>query len=166
MNDFDFNLFGCPPAPGGGTFCASNHPGTEAARIFMGEAYIGAPFTFANGFEVTPLIGYKYDLNSFRGYDGTANYLPPGVVFSGLGISYKQTWNAPYVGVQASAEFGRFGVEGRVVYSPFARGAGRDNHHLRALLFRDALDDGGYLVMTHLGASYALQLRVHGDAVL
>lgn len=57
MNDFDFNVFFCPPAPGGGTLCASNHPGTEVARIFMGEAYIGVPYRFASGFEVTPLVG-------------------------------------------------------------------------------------------------------------
>lgn len=156
MNNFDWNVFGCPPAPGGGTFCASNSPGTEAARIFMGDAYIGVPYTFANGFEITPLVGYKYDLNSFRAYDGGANYLPPGMTFSGLGISYKQTWGAPYVGLQASGAYGRFGFEGRVIYSPFARGLGRDNHHYRSILFRDVYGDGGYLFMAHAGVSYAL----------
>lgn len=153
MNDFDFNDPSCPPVPGG-SLCHSNHPATQQTQVFMGDIHVGAPVAVAPDVELTPLVGYKYDTYKWAAYHGTANYVAPPDL-SGLGISYRQNWRAPYIGLALNGRHGAFGYEARLTYSPFASGFDRDHHHIRSLIFTDRYRRSS-MIAAHLGLSYAV----------
>jgi outer membrane protease len=137
MDDYDFNLPGCPPAAGGGTLCHSWHPETKLRQAYLLDIYASYDVFKSTGFTVSALAGYKHDFYRWAAIGGDANYgpLPPGI-----GITYEQTWSTAYVGLGFVAEHGTWTLRGRAVGSGWAKGDDRDDHHLRSLTFTDKFD--------------------------
>jgi plasminogen activator len=136
MDDYDFNVVGCPPSAGG-TLCQSSHSNTALRRASLLDIYASATVLNSSGITVNALAGYKRDHFRWQAIGGTANYatLPPGV-----GISYEQTWSTPYVGLAAAYTSGHLTIEGRVIGSAWAQGEDQDDHHLRSLTFSESFE--------------------------
>lgn len=153
MDDYDFNVGFCPPAPGGGRECHSSHPDTQLRQAWMLDLYGEYDVIKRDDFSLSLIGGYKRDHYEWSAIGGTANYatLPPG-----FGISYEQNWSAPYVGVGFQAKRGNGTFTGRLTGSVWASGDDMDDHHLRNLLFTESFDRTTYL-SADLG--YKHQLR-------
>jgi plasminogen activator len=134
MDDFDFNIPGCPPVAGGGTLCHSHHDDTRLKKAHMVDLYAAGTFYRLHGWAFSGLAGYRWEEYKWQAFGGTANYtvLPPG-----LGITYEQWWEAPYVGLEAKGEWDKWVVSGRVIGSWWVDSRDRDNHHLRTILFTE-----------------------------
>jgi plasminogen activator len=136
MDDYDWYRANEPEfsdCPDG--FCHSHHPNTTLESYLSVDAYIAGTFYRDQMFKLTALAGYKRDSQSWQALDGPSNYAP--FVPGRLSISYDQVWEAPYLGLQASGEWSRWSMQGRVIGSWWANGQDEDNHHLRSLLFTD-----------------------------
>ena len=149
MDDFDFNLLGCPPPD---FTCHSNHPGTRLRQARMFDVYGSADFYRSGGLTLSALAGYKDTFYQWAAIGGTANYgpLPPG-----LGISYEQSWSTPYIGLAFSSTFDAWTLSGRVIGSTWAKGDDKDNHHLRSLLFTEKFDSTN-MVAADIGVAYRM----------
>lgn len=151
MDDYDFDLAGCPPSTPGHTECHSTS-GTRLRQATMVDAYVAGRILDTGSITVDALAGYKYDHYRWEAIGGTANYatLPPG-----NGISYEQNWEAPYIGLGAAATFGALSLQGRVIGSWWAKGDDQDNHHLRSLLFTEDFDRSS-MIGANIGLAYRL----------
>lgn len=151
MDDYDWNLPGCPPSPTGFN-CESNHPDTVLRNALLFDAFAAARFLSLGPVQISAVAGYKYDFYRWQSSGGTANYspLPPG-----LGISYDQSWRAPYLGLAVEAEHGPWSLRGRLVGSVWALATGRDHHHLRSTYFIDRVGPG-QMLSAEIGIGYRL----------
>ena len=153
MDDFDFNLLGCPPPD---LTCHSNHPSTRLRQARTFEIYGAADFYRRGGLTFSALAGYKDTFYQWAAIGGTANYgpLPPG-----LGISYEQSWSTPYIGLAFSSTRDEWTLSGRLIGSTWAQGDGKDNHHLRSLRFDDKYDSTNMLA-ADVGVAYRVNRHV------
>lgn len=153
MDDYDFDLLGCPPAPGGGLLCHSSHPETRLRQAWMVDLYGEYDVVHRDDFSLSLIGGIKRDFYQWAAINGEANYstLP-----LGIGISYEQSWTAPYVGVGFSAKRGNATFTGRLTGSLWASGYDIDDHHLTTAVFSEDYS-GAAFVSADLG--YKQQLR-------
>jgi plasminogen activator len=135
-DDYDFNLFFCPPSGGGSTECHSNSPSllrnAESADVYVEGEIFNRP-----NLQIGILGGYMYDFYNWQAYGGTYNYGPssPGLdaLPPGLGISYEQTWKTPYIGLSAAGRAGQWSWNGRVIGSWWVDGSDLDQHQAGGL---------------------------------
>ncbi|MFN3745951.1 MAG: omptin family outer membrane protease [Hyphomicrobiaceae bacterium] len=154
MDDYDFNLLGCPPPDFN---CHSNHPDTRLRQARQLELFGALDVIRRTGFTLSALAGYKHDFYRWNAIGGTANYFP--VPFVGNGISYEQTWETPFVGLAVAMQHGPWTLSGRVIGSWWATGEGRDNHHYRSLLFVDKVERTD-MVAADVGVAYQVSPQV------
>lgn len=96
------------------------------------------------------IVGYKRDEFGWEAYDGDFVYSSAGTArdITGsipneiLGIGYEQTFTSLYFGMGLAANFTKFELAGRIIYSPLVNGEATDNHYLRNLVTYDEIDDG------------------------
>ena len=156
MDDFDFPgaVCGIP-----GPFCHSHHEHTNLEHYLTVDAYVaGTVLSHNNAYSnasLKLLAGYKRQDQEWDAFDGVANYavLPPGI-----GISYEQTWRAPYIGVSADAEWHKWIVGGRVIGSWWVDSQDEDTHHLRNLRFNEEF---GRSDMVSVNAKVGYRLTPH-----
>ena len=160
MDDFDFDLVGCPASTPGHTECHSNSP-TKLRQAMMFDIYASGQFAEFSGFRMNALAGYKADFYRWQAFGGTANYLTPPALPPGVGISYEQNWTAPYLGLGGSWQTGSWSLNGRVIGSLWAKGDDRDQHHLRSLLFTEDFGRS-----TFIGADVGVGYRLSQSASL
>ncbi|SEQ84183.1 plasminogen activator [Faunimonas pinastri] len=134
-------------------------PDTDFDHAWEFDANLGWNFIKQQNYTLGAMIGYRatdlkwsarggsyiYSVDSFR--DSTGDL--PG----GRGISYKQSYETPYLGMTASARIGRFGLKGTILGSTLVTAHGDDHHWLRDLEFHDTIDDMS-MVAAKLEASY------------
>jgi outer membrane protease/opacity protein-like surface antigen len=155
LDDYDFDVLGCPVSSAGHTECHSNSA-TTLRRARLLDLYGSAQIVKFGGVTLNALAGYKSDYYRWQAFGGTANYLSaPSALPPGLGITYEQTWSAPYLGLGGSVQSGAWTLNGRVVGSPFAKGEDRDQHHLRSLTFTENFGRSTY-IGADLGLGYRL----------
>lgn len=137
MDDYDWyrpsepEYANCPAG-----FCHSHHPDTSLVSYLSVDGYLAATF-YSNSFiAFKALAGYKRDTQSWKAFDGPANYY--NYVPGRLAISYKQVWEAPYLGLQFDSAWRRWTFDARVIGSWWVQGQDRDNHHMRTLLFTES----------------------------
>ena len=150
MDDYDFDGTVCGlPAD---VDCHSYHEDTLLKNSLMVDLYAGYDFYKTQNISVTALAGYKWDYNKFEAYDGVANYavLPPG-----LGITYEQWWEAPYIGLQIAGQWDRWSLSGKVTGSWWVDSHDEDNHHWRSLRFTEDFDTSEMVAVT-VGAGYQI----------
>ncbi len=159
MNDYDFNVSGCPASADGGSLCESNHPDTLLQHAFLLDLSASAKLIDLGHFSAGPVVGFKWETYKWHANNGTSNYA--GVFNDGLGISYDQWWETPYLGVSAEAEIGRFGLSARAIGSRWGEGQDRDLHHSRSLLFKETFED-----VTMAAGDINLTYRISGSTRL
>jgi len=152
MDDYDWNIPSCPPSPTG-TYCESNHPDTVLRNALQFDSFAAARFLTLGPVQLSAVAGYKFDFYRWQGSGGTSNYAP---FPPGSGISYDQTWRAPYLGFAMEAEHGPWSLRGRLIGSVWALGTGRDLHHLRSILFTDRLGPS-QMVAAEIGLGYQIR---------
>ena len=137
MDDYDWyrpGESGYVTCPGG--HCHSHHPDTPLTSYLSVDGYLAASFYANRWIAFKALAGYKRDSQSWKAFDGPANYYNyrPGR----LSISYKQVWKAPYLGLQLDSAWQRWTLGARIIGSWWVDGEDRDNHHVRTLLFTES----------------------------
>ena len=136
--DYDFNLFFCPAVSDTSTLCRSTHHDTQLARAFSFDGQLALRLLRFRGSESHGLLGYKWRALAWRAYGGSANY--SATPFIGAGISYRQRWHTPYLGVRWSRAFGAFDVHLEGSGSAWGSSRARDHHHLRSLVFTESIE--------------------------
>lgn len=129
MDDWDWGVAGCP-----GGICHSHHEDTKLRRASTVDVFAAGTFLRSNGITMAGLVGYKWDYSKWQAYGGYANYygeLPPT-----LGLTYEQSWDTPYIGLQAKAELGRWSLGGKVIGSWWVNSEDTDHHHWRDLAIK------------------------------
>lgn len=104
------------------------------------EAVLARPGPFV----LSGLAGYQYEtlkwVNASSGLDNintsSLDAFRQSVGHSaGTGLMYKQQWRSPYLGIGVNYASGRFGIETKVIVSPWVSGRDRDFHPYRNVLF-------------------------------
>jgi plasminogen activator len=119
-----------------GTLCHSHHDDTDLERKATADVYLAGTVLREGTISLAGLAGFKHDYSKWKAYGGISNY---GDLPDGLGITYAQTWETPYLGIQFQAALGRWSFLSTGVGSWWASGHAEDIHHLRGLFFKDEL---------------------------
>jgi outer membrane protease len=153
MDDYDW----LPSCPNG--FCHSWHRFTELEQYVSVDAYVAARFYETSWINLKALAGWKRDSARWTAFDGNSNYTPAEP--NRPAIYYNQVWNAPYLGLQANAEWQRWTLQGRVIGSWWVYGQDEDFHYLRSTLFSENFGQSNMV-----GANDALGYRVTENLML
>jgi plasminogen activator len=157
MKDYDW----IQPFAANGYSHYSYSPDTRLIRGYRVDASLQADLLQGPFGTLGPVIGvqrqqwtwrayggsYLYSVNAFRDSAGTF----PDVV----GISYKQEYTAPYLGVAGSLTFSGMKVTARGYGSPYVFSRDADVHHLRDLDFR-----GGFARTQMAGGDLRVEIPV------
>ncbi|PID76499.1 MAG: hypothetical protein CSB24_06330 [Deltaproteobacteria bacterium] len=141
---------------------------TEAEFLDINAGF--APFDLS-AVKFNIIAGYKRDvlkwvasgghyIYSEYGYRDSTGNLP-----EGPGISYKQTMEAPYIGVGAGIDLsGQLALKGRFIYSPLVKGTAIDHHFLRNFSTKDTIDNGKmYGIDAAITWAFAHNLALEGS---
>jgi len=157
MTDYDWVL------PGYDWTHRSIHKNTDVSSASTFD--MSAEYTLSNKM-ISLLVGYREDRATRKAYGGTFVYsdIENGgfrdqigtAPNSLLGITYKQTWKSPYLGIKADAYFTNLlTLHTKFIYAPVVKGEAFDNHHLRDLTTVDTLDNT-HMYAINLGLGYKL----------
>jgi plasminogen activator len=138
----------------------SHHDDTDLTEGYMID--LNAAFAFYQHGETTfsALAGYKRDnwewvarggsyvYSTYTLYD-TVGVFPAGE----KGITYKQWYDVPYIGLAFHSKLTKMSFSGRFIISPYAMAGAEDTHHMRDLVFEDDFDPTTMWAVD-LGASY------------
>jgi len=138
----------------------SHHEDTDLTEGYIIDINAEVPFYSYGGTVFSGIIGFKrdswewevrggdyaYSINAFRDTSGS---FPAGE----LGITYKQWYDVPYLGVGFFSRLTNMSFSGRFIASPFASANDEDTHHMRDLLFEEDFDTT-FMWSIDLAASY------------
>ncbi|KMV70720.1 hypothetical protein AI29_10450 [bacteria symbiont BFo2 of Frankliniella occidentalis] len=103
--------------------------------------------------------GYQQTRYRFSAYGGQYNYnngqYVGDLANSLLGISYRQTFKTPYIGLLASYRYQQWEVGGAVKYSAWGRASDIDEHYLTDTIFRASVNKQKFAALS-LNAGYYL----------
>ncbi len=125
----------------------SNHPNTRLDNFTIFDISINNKIKSDTDIEKYIVIGYKVEKRAFKAYDGTYIYSSSGGFrdqsgsFSGLGISYEETFKTIYVGMNVKKHYPKFIVSGKLTYSPRVTATNQDNHHNRYFINNNKFSD-------------------------
>jgi plasminogen activator len=135
----------------------SHHPDTDLRSAFEGDINISAWIWRNDFFEFGALGGFQRDGFNFLAKGGCYYYNSgedTGCFPNDLPvISYKQTFDTPYVGLAGSAIFQNVEINALFKYSGWVNAAGHDEHHLRDLTYIDTASSASFYNIT-LDAGY------------
>ncbi len=153
MDDYDWfrpgepNYAMCAATNG---YCYSHHPDTQLDNFLSVDAYAAATFYENQWIGLKALAGYKRDSQSWEAFDGPSNYqqCTPGA----LSISYRQVWQAAYLGLQLNGEWDRWTLQGRVIGSWWASGKDQDTHHFTSTHYAEPFGESDMVgANAHIG---------------
>jgi plasminogen activator len=128
MDDWDWGLDFCP-----GGICHSWHPDTKLKTASTLDFTAAWTILRNEGFSLGLLAGYRFDYARWQAMNGNSNYMD--TPFTGLGITYEQWWEAPYIGISASWTSEQWTIGARLIGSPLAMARDEDTHHFRMVRF-------------------------------
>lgn len=145
----------------------SHHPDTKLNKANQGDISLATRVYNEDGLAISVDAGYQwtgfkwaaygghyvYSVFGFRDYIGD---FPAGE----LGITYSQTFKAPYLGISASYQLDDdWEFSAAVRGSPWAAGSSDVDHHvLRLLIFHDKTDKS-HMIALSAGAAYNINER-------
>lgn len=127
----------------------SHHEDTDVDTITMFD--INAEFTVmgSSTSRLFGIVGYKQDNFEWSAYGGSYVYSVNGFRDTSgsfadgeKGISYEQTYKAPYLGFGFEMDVAPVTFAGRFIYSPAVDLEAVDNHYMRNLEFTDDFETG------------------------
>ncbi|WP_241597068.1 omptin family outer membrane protease [Rosenbergiella epipactidis] len=102
--------------------------------------------------------GYQQTRYRFSAYGGQYNYnngqYVGDLANSLLGISYRQTFKTPYIGLLASYRYQQWEVGGAVKYSAWGRASDVDEHYLANTTFKSSLTRQKFAALSLNGGYY------------
>lgn len=128
----------------------SHHDDTDLNQAWMLDVSAGVAVWQSEGVDIEAIAGYRRDrldwaaaggsfiYSSGFGYRDDRGQFPPGE----LGISYRQDFSTPYLGIGGTLTSGNLTLRGRIEGSYWVQAEDRDIHHLRGLVFREEFEDG------------------------
>ena len=137
MDDYDWRV------PGRGWTDWSHHKKTDVTRGSIMDINIELIAFDAGSISFSGLFGFKRDNWEWKAYGGSYIYSDnrrPDIFFRDdifslsdkiLSITYEQTFNVPYVGINMNQNFNNCALKARLITSPFVYGEAVDHHHLR-----------------------------------
>lgn len=138
MRDYDWLLSGSPWSH------RSVHPDTRLNHYFTGSFEVGRPVFLRDGTTVSLGGGVKYTDVKWSAWGGSYVYSDTGFRKDkgdfdpdDKGISYRQQWPVPFVGVDLSHSDGPWTVAGALQGGVAVQGTGTDDHWMRDLRFID-----------------------------
>ena len=140
----------------------SHHDNTDVDDITIFDLGLKYRYNFDNiGIDTISSIntwitlGYKQEKIEFNAYDGYGEYLGVPVSFSGLGITFKQEYKGPYLGLGADFKNKYFILNLGIKYSPYMSAEYSDRHHMRIPAFTETTSfDDTDMVSFDIGLGY------------
>ncbi len=131
----------------------SHHPDTSLERALMIDVSTKLALWRTDYFDLQGIAGYRWDTFDWTAYGGSYVYSSAhgfrdetGTFTPGSpGISYKQEYSTPYVGLGGQVRLGDLTVDGSVAASWWASMSDLDNHWVRYLEFQESFEDGTML---------------------
>lgn len=124
----------------------SNHPNTKLENFSILDINVKQYLEDTNNLNIYFTLGYKIVEKKFKAYDGTAIYSTKTGFrdsfgsFSGLGITYKETFNSLYLGIGGNKKYNKFNLKTSFKYSPFVDATNSDTHHFRSFTNENKFD--------------------------
>lgn len=129
----------------------SHHDNTAVitANILDINTEFIVPKLSSEKFAFSTYLGFKYEQFKWRSKGGSYIYTTStfrdtvgSFPDNELAISYKQTYNTPYLGIGMRASLGKFDISGRLIGSTFANLKTEDDHHMRNLNVKNSMGEG------------------------
>lgn len=147
----------------------SIHPDTVTPQLWQGDASVAVSYWQDGDVNLTAIGGYRHYEAKFAARGGSYIYSTfaygdtTGVFSPGqTGVTYRQTWDAPYLGLGLAYASGDWIFAGEITGSPVVFAAATDDHHLRSLNIKSKLQTSS---MVGLGGSLEYRLTDHLSAV-
>jgi plasminogen activator len=162
MDDYDW-IFGGP-----GWSDWSHHEDTTISEAWIIDLNLEfmIPQLSTDSFVTSAIVGYKYENYEWQARGGSYIYssnpgwrdltgtFPAGA----LGITYSQTWDAPYIGFDLRGSIGKFELSGRAIGTTYAKVDTHDTHHFRSL---NVVAEGDHGDMYSLGLTGGYHFTDH-----
>jgi outer membrane protease len=147
----------------------SHHENTVVEDINILDLGISKEFNIYQKTKLIMSLGYKWEKQLFKAYDGTYIYsgsdLPSEFraytgTFNGKGITYKQEYNGFYIGADLEKEYKDFDFLVNVKYTPKMNVEFTDTHHMRNPSFTDYTSfDETSMLSLGLGINYNINVN-------
>jgi plasminogen activator len=143
MDDFDWQLEGYDWTDW------SHHTNVSVKEGLMYDLNAELTFLRFNETSVFGIVGYKHDHWKWEARGGTFIYSSyyfrdtyGSFPDNELGISYEQTYDAPYIGIGFHANLHPVTLDGRFIGSTLVSTSDKDTHHMRDLIVTSDIDSG------------------------
>lgn len=146
----------------------SIHQDTRVPKAWQGDVSAAYMLTNVGDVGIAGLAGYRHYDIKYRAYGGTYVYSQYSLrdtvgTFDPtlLGISYRQQWDTPYLGLGAYYRGDTVSVSTEIYGSPISFGRDRDYHALRHTLFTETFEPKGMI-----GASLGIDYQINSTFAL
>lgn len=140
----------------------SLHPDTRVPKAWQADVSAAYRFFESGDIAVSALAGYRHYDIKYRAYGGSYVYSVNGFrdaagIFNPdqLGISYRQQWDTPYLGLGTYYQGKNLSLAAEVYGGPVSFGRDRDYHALRYTLFTEKFTPSGMI-----GANIAVEYPI------
>lgn len=143
----------------------SHHDNTRVEEINIIDLGINKEFSIYNKTKLIMSLGYKWEKQLFKAYDGSYVYSGSSAsefraytgTFDGLGITYEQVYKGFYLGAELQRTYKEYNFLLNVKYTPKMNVEFTDTHHKRSPSFTDytSFDDTSMLALG-VGIDYTI----------
>ena len=115
----------------------SIHPNTKLGKLTIFDISLNNKLEDKSQVDTSVVIGYRVENKSFKAYDGSYIYSSSGGFrdlsgdFSGLGISYEESFKTIYLGLDINRAYKEWLFNVKLTYSPKVTVTNKDTHHNR-----------------------------------
>ena len=115
----------------------SIHPNTKLDKLTIFDISMKNKIEDKSKINTHVVLGYRVENKSFKAYDGSYIYSSSGGFrdlegsFSGLGISYEESFKTIYLGLDIDRPFKKWLFNLKLTYSPKVIATNKDTHHNR-----------------------------------
>jgi plasminogen activator len=139
----------------------SNHPDTRVKKAWQAEFAATAWAFKRDDAALGVMAGYQRSQFGWQSRGGTYTYSDQGFrdqsgefAAGSKGVSYKQRYDTPYIGLVGRYSLGKWALESRYKYSQWVKASDFDNHHERETTFAGRHGDKGRMQSLAMGLSY------------
>jgi plasminogen activator len=142
----------------------SNHPDTQVTKAWQADVAATAWAFKRDHVALGVMLGYQRNQFGWQARGGRYTYSSDdgfrddsGAFTTGeKGISYQQTYGAPYVGLVGLYHFRNWTLEGKFKHSQWVRARDYDRHHVSGLTYKGDNGDSGRMQSLAVALSYRI----------